>query len=194
MRRPYMIAQRYKMDIYGKDFLVLEIDTKELETYQLKSLYYQQIVGIREFRHSISGDKSLLFYPNQNRTSLSDLIKKGVTNKELHRLLEQVLMIIKLSESYLLYPENISLDMDTIKVQHDQELRVELLYIPRKRGTILYNEGLNTFLQVIATAFHQCNDIEKSYYLSRLAEDMKKECFQICIKEILSNLIQQKKL
>ena len=82
-----------------------------------------------------------------------------------------------------------SLDIDAIKVQYEKELRVELVYVPKKKGHCSYNEGLETFLQVIATAFHQCNDIEKSYYLSRLVEDMKKESNKVCIKEILGHLI-----
>ena len=75
------LATAHHLKKAGKDFLVLEVDTKDLEGYQLKTLYYQQIIGIREFRHSISGNKSLLFYPNQNRTSLGDLLKKGLTQK-----------------------------------------------------------------------------------------------------------------
>lgn len=188
-----MTIQRYKMDLYDKDFIVLEVDTKELETYQLKSLYYQQILGIREFRHSISGERSILFYPNQNRKNLADHLARGLTRKELQRLLEQILMIIQLGESYLLYPENISLDIHTILVEMKETHRVELMYIPRKKGSSSYNEGLDIFLQAIATAFHQCNDMDKSYYLARLLEDIKKESFPICIKEILRDLIRSEK-
>lgn len=186
-------SQSYDLDIYNKKFIVLQFLSKYIEMYQVKTFYYQSIQGIREFRYSMSQQKSYLYYPNSRKRNLHDTLAEGLSRKELYRIIEQIKSIIDHGESYLLYTWAFILNSQWILVEKQEEfIRLELLYVPMKeieeaQSFMTQKVGYErSFLQQLATAFNQVNDMDAYYYFMRTLDTGKSriDIYQ-CIKTFL---------
>lgn len=176
-KEEYTGRYSFDLDIYNKKFIVLQFETSYIEMYQVKTFYYQSIQGIREFRYSMSQQKSFLYYPNGSATNLEQVLKEGLTRYELYRVLEQIKNIIENAVSYLLNHWSFVMNSQWVMVNKDEgSLRIELLYVPIKKldedfGFIKQKKQYEKrFLQQVATAFNQIDDMDGYYYFMRSLE------------------------
>jgi len=183
-----------ELELYQDKFIVVECLTESIEMYQMKTFYYQKIPGVRDFRYSMSQEKSYLYYENKSVLSLSEFLLKKPTVEEIYRILEQINLIIGGSYNYLLYSENFCLHPSWIKIdQINEELKVELFYIPfKKERNSQYGSYVKQLVSCISKVFNELNDMEGFYYFVRLLDEFKDDKFEINIKEHLDYFLNRK--
>jgi len=181
-----------ELELYKDKFIVVECLTEKIEMYQMKTFYYQKIPGIRDFRYSMSQEKSFLYYENESILSLTEFLKRQVSVTDVYRILEQIKLIIEDSYNYLLYPENFCLHPSWIKIdKSENKLKVEMFYIPFKENcNSQYEHYIKQFVTCISKAFNELNDMEGFYYFVRLLDEFKDENFKINIKEHLDYFLK----
>lgn len=164
-----------EMEIYRDKFIVMECLSSSIEMYQVKTFYYQSIVGHRKFRFSMSQNKSYLYYDNKGIVSLNDFLQQKYTSNDLYRVLNQIHLILLESSNYLLYLTNYCLQPNWISiVQLENDLKVELLYLPFKENVNMkYMEHCECFVRTMSKAFNEVNDMEGFYYFIRLLDEFK---------------------
>ena len=186
-----------ELELYQDKFIVVECLTDLIEMYQMKTFYYQKIVGIRDFRYSMSQEKSFLYYENKSVISLSEYLQGCPKVEDIYRVLEQIKLIIASSYNYLLYPKNFCLHPSWIKVdQSEEELKVELFYIPFKEGcNVQYSSYIKQLVSCISKVFNELNDMEGFYYFVRLLDEFKDDEFEVDILAHLDHFLngQEKK-
>lgn len=183
-----------ELELYQDKFIVVECLTDIIEMYQMKTFYYQKIAGVRDFRYSMSQEKSYLYYENKSVLSLSEYLQKSPTIEDIYRILEQINLIIGNSYNYLLYPENFCLHPSWIKIDKSkEELKVELFYIPFKKDcNSKYGNYVKQLVSVISKVFNELNDMEGFYYFVRLLDEFKDEAFKVDIKKHLDYFLKGK--
>lgn len=183
-----------ELELYQDKFIVVECMTDLIEMYQMKTFYYQKIPGIRDFRYSMSQEKSFLYYENKSVVSFSEYLQGCPTVDEVYRILEQINLIIGSSYNYLLYPENFCLHPSWIRInKEEKELKIELFYIPFKEGcNTQYRSYIKQLVSCISKVFNELNDMEGFYYFVRLLDEFKDESFHVDIMEHLDYFLSGK--
>jgi hypothetical protein len=164
-----------KLDLYDNKFIVVECQTEDIEMFQVKMFYYQEVPGLYPFRFSMSQHKSYMYYKYNHGLSFQEVVNQGITIKDFLLILEQLKTIIERSRSYLLYEENIQLSPEKIRIVRDQKsVKVECMYIPLKRKNYkLHNEESLCLVDRIAKTFSELDYLEGYYYFTRVHQDMK---------------------
>lgn len=183
-----------ELELYQDKFIVVECLTENIEMYQMKTFYYQKIPGVRDFRYSMSQEKSYLYYENKTVVSLSEFLQQKPNVTDIYRVLEQIKLIVSHCYDYLLYPNNFCLHPSWIKIdQSEEELSIELFYIPFKEGcNQQYNDYAKQFVSCISKVFNELNDMEGFYYFVRLLDEFKDEEFELDLTKHLEYFLEDK--
>ncbi len=173
-----------ELNVYGEIARVIELSHEEVELYQVKMFYYQSISGIRPFQYSMSQVSSYIYYQKEQGEGVLNLgqwMEKEGSVLNMIRIIEQIVLIIQESSTYLLYPRNFIPSQEEIMVDFNGEsLNIQMMYIPicnfDEKDYLNY---LIKFISHISRFFNRMNHMEGFYYFVRILEDLKEECSKL---------------
>lgn len=164
-----------RLEVYDNNFIVFECLTEEIEMFQVKMFYYQEVPGLYPFRYSMSQHKSFIYYKCEPILSLVERINQGISLQEFFVILKQLKAIFENSRQYLLYEENIQLSPEKIRITvHENTVSVECMYIPLKRKHQKSQcEEYSQLMLLLAKTFSEFDYLEGYYYFTRVLQDIK---------------------
>ncbi len=166
--------------VYQKGYLVFEEAVSQIETYQMKSFYYQKIPGVRDFRVSMTSDRAFLYVPDEQETSFQK-VAYSLSKDELIRFIHGMTLILERMEDYLLYEEHCLLRPEWIQCDMSKgTLDIEILYLPLlQEGEEEMSEECKVerdkkpLLTLLAECFNRHNEMEGFYYFMQVKENLK---------------------
>lgn len=168
--------------VYQNGYLVFEESVQHIETYQMKSFYYQKIPGVREFRVSMASDRAYLYVPDVEETSFQK-VAPTLSKEELIRFIHGVCLILERMEDYLLYEEHCLLRPEWIQCDTTKgTLDIELLYLPLVQHAELevtddytMERDKKPLLMLLAECFNRLNEMEGFYYFMQIKENLQSQ-------------------